>query len=209
MSDPRPELIEAATDFYRRGWMLGTSGNISARADDSTFWITASGLPKGTLTESDFVRIDAATGEPAGDDGNEASPSAETTIHRVLYQALGDAAGAVLHVHTVSANLFARMHRSRPARLPKLEMIKGLGIWEDRDDDLLVPIFPNHYDVPQIARDVEAALTEQVPEVPGFLIMDHGITAWGVDVQAARNHIELFEYLFDFSVRAFPLRLGD
>ena len=29
--DPRFELIEAARHFYRKDWMVGTAGNLSAR----------------------------------------------------------------------------------------------------------------------------------------------------------------------------------
>jgi len=52
---PRAALVEIARDFHARGWMAGTAGNLSARADDGHFWITASGKPKGRLEENDFL----------------------------------------------------------------------------------------------------------------------------------------------------------
>ena len=57
-TDPRESLIYAATNFYQKGWMVGTAGNLSARLSDGSFWITASGRPKGQLTSEDFVRVD-------------------------------------------------------------------------------------------------------------------------------------------------------
>ncbi|MFM7713633.1 MAG: class II aldolase/adducin family protein, partial [Microcystis sp.] len=62
MSDPRLSLVAAARRFYQLGWMLGTAGNLSAKVDDHSFWITASGKSKGKLKEEDFVRV-ALTGK--------------------------------------------------------------------------------------------------------------------------------------------------
>ena len=57
---PGEALVEIARDFHSRGWMAGTAGNLSARADESHFWITASGLPKGRLQESDLLLVRVA-----------------------------------------------------------------------------------------------------------------------------------------------------
>ena len=51
MPDPRDQLSEIASYFYRRGWMLGTAGNLSVRNPDGTIWITASGQNKGELNK--------------------------------------------------------------------------------------------------------------------------------------------------------------
>ena len=34
---PRAALVEIARDFHARGWMSGTAGNLSVRADDGNF----------------------------------------------------------------------------------------------------------------------------------------------------------------------------
>ena len=62
---PRAALVEIAHDFHTRGWMHGTAGNLSARADEAHFWITASGKPKGRLEEGDFLLIRIADGQVA------------------------------------------------------------------------------------------------------------------------------------------------
>ena len=31
----------------------------------------------------------------------------------------------------------------------------------------------------------------------GFLIRNHGLYTWGKDVDAARRHVEIFEFLFE------------
>ena len=35
----------------------------------------------------------------------------------------------------------------------------------------------------------------------GFLLRRHGLYAWGKDVEAARRHVEIFEFLFEVLVR--------
>ena len=79
---PRAALVEIARDFHARGWMSGTAGNLSARADTEHFWITSSGVPKGQLEESDFllVRIQDGVVVERVAPGNK--PSAETAIHQ-------------------------------------------------------------------------------------------------------------------------------
>ena len=140
MADPRDTLIAAATHFYQRGWMLGTAGNLSLRAESGGFWITASGRHKGALQRDDFVRVglDAAlleTPNPAR------KPSAETSIHRIIYQQCPDAA-AVYHVHSVEANLVSHWHEAGMLALPPLEMIKAFGVWE-ATARVSIPVFDN------------------------------------------------------------------
>ena len=104
--DPRTALVEIARDFHSRGWMAGTAGNISARdpLHPASFWITATGLAKGRLSEDDFLRIDIAEDRIVERFHDDAKPSAETSIHRVIYQ-LFPQSNACLHVHSVEACL--------------------------------------------------------------------------------------------------------
>ena len=186
-------LISAAESFYRFGWLLGTSGNLSRRVDDDTFVISASGRDKGALTEADFLTVNLDGEVLSAGDGDR--PSAETAIHRVIYQRL-PAVGAVYHVHDPYAALVSR--RDGPEKKTtflRWEMIKGLDIW-DRDG-ASIEIFPNHRKVDQIARDIEARI--EGLEVPGVCIEGHGVYAWGTTPEAAKRHVETFAYLFRVS----------
>ena len=64
----REALGNIAHDFYSRGWMAGTAGNLSAICKDEPdcFWITSSGLPKGQLGENDFILINTRSNELIG-----------------------------------------------------------------------------------------------------------------------------------------------
>ena len=179
--------------------MLGTAGNLSARMPDGTVWITASGRDKGTLTPADFIRVDAA-GAVIQRLAPTDKPSAETTIHTAIYN-LYPQVHACLHVHTVAANLVSRMSTGDRLRLPRLEMLKGLGRWEP-DPQVDIDVLPNHPHVPDIAAQMHDVFTASPPDTPGFLIRDHGITAWAPTLRAARNHLELYDYIFRFMVEA-------
>lgn len=180
--------------------MVGTSGNLSVREPDGSTWITASGRSKGELTENDFlrVRIDDGTVEERFRD--EDRPSAETAIHRTVYELVPEA-GACFHVHTVESNLVAAMTSGGGTLLPPLEMLKGLGLWEPHPS-AVIAIFTNHYDVPNIAAEVRVRFVDDPPQVPGFLIRDHGVTVWGPTPEATRNHVELFDYVFRYMALA-------
>ena len=202
--DTRSALAEIARDFHRRGWMSGTAGNLSARDRQhaSSFWITASGLPKGRLDENDFLRIDLGDESVLQSFRDDAKPSAETSIHRVVYQ-LFPAAKACLHVHSIDACL-ATAHCATDnidLPLPALEMIKGLDIWEERPA-VALPLFPNLPDVPMIAAAIQKRFTADLPVVPALMIQGHGATVWGRSLQEAYNRVEIVEFLMSYLARA-------
>ncbi len=215
--DPRRLLAATARDLYRRGWMAGTAGNLSLRQDDGSFWITASGRSKGALGRGDFLRL-AADGEVLERGAAGDRPSAEASLHSAVYRLVPRAA-ACFHVHTVASNVVTRL-AGRPLRpapavpsppadppaaadlpLPPLEMLKGLGIWDERPA-VAVAVFPNHARVPAIAAELSERFGAAPPAVPGFLIRDHGLTVWGDSAQAALNHLELFDFIFQWMVAA-------
>lgn len=196
--DPRSQLIAAAKYFYQQGWMLGTAGNLSARLDDGSFWITASGKDKSVLDVSNFVRV-----YPSGNSYQpvpESKPSAETSIHQIIYQLFPDAR-ACYHVHSVEANLVSRFVDTDQILLPNLEMLKGLGVWSENPNCYL-PLFPNHFHVTKIAADILERFTKESAMLPALLIRDHGITVWANSPATARNYVEVMEYILRFMVSA-------
>ena len=191
----REQLIEHARLFYGQGSMVGTAGNLSARTDDGSFWITASGRQKGQLTPSDFLRIGMDGGVvEAVDEKNQ--PSAETSIHRTIYELFEDAR-ACYHVHSVHANVVSNLTAGNQLALPPLEMIKGFGIWE-QNPLVQIAIFENHLDVPRIAREIQIRFANNPPQLAALLIRNHGVTVWGRSPEEAKVYIELSEYIFRY-----------
>lgn len=192
-ADPRDLLSAAARDFYRRGWMAGTAGNLSLRLADGSFWITASGKPKGSLSRLDFLRVAPdGTVLARGREGDR--PSAETSLHGALY-GLFPESRACFHVHTVAATVASRLAIGDDLPLPPIEMIKGFGLFEE-NPRVSMPVLANHASVPRIAADLGRRFAAVPPAVPGFLIRDHGLTVWAEAPEGAVRYLELFEFLF-------------
>ena len=198
-ANPRFELIEAARYFYHQNWMVGTAGNLSARQADDSFWITASGKSKGELTQNDFVRV-TVDGKVLEQGSADVKPSAETIIHQTIYT-LFPSACACYHVHSIEANLVSHFTSGDEIPLPNLEMLKGLGVWED-SPQVFLAVFENDLEVTKIADAIFFRFKPTLPKIPALLIRDHGITVWANSVSAARNYIELLEYIFRYMVAA-------
>lgn len=203
--DPRQKLIEAATLFYAKNWMSGTAGNLSARLNDNSFWITASGKNKGELTQQDFIRI-ALDGTILEQPTPDIKPSAETSIHQAIYTAFPEAK-ACYHVHSIEANLVSRFTEKNTLTLPPIEMLKGLGIWEE-NPHIEMPLFDNHFHVPDIAAEITQSFASTPPKIPVLLIRNHGVTVWANSTTTARNYIEIIEYIFRYMISARQLNLA-
>ncbi len=194
--DPRRALAEIARDFHARGWMSGTAGNLSARADDGHFWITASGKPKGRLDEDDFLLVRVHDGALVEKRRTTDKPSAETAIHAALYRLFPEARAA-LHGHSVAAVLAARRAKqgAKGLRLPPIEMIKGFDLWQ-QNPKVDLPLFENILDVNKIAAAIEKRFVKTKPALSALMVRDHGATVWGRGLQEAYNRFECLEFLF-------------
>jgi len=163
------------------------------RLDRRRILITASGRGKGELTRDDAVPVDLRSGraEPAGD----CRPSAETVIHRALYHTV-PGCGAVVHAHPPYATALtvpAARAGTAEVRFADFEILKGFGLPDPAE--AVVPIFRNWADVAQIAADVTAHYAAAPSAPPALLIGFHGATAWGPDLETARNRLECLELL--------------
>ncbi|WP_094700478.1 methylthioribulose 1-phosphate dehydratase [Brevibacillus laterosporus] len=190
------KLDEVKLTFARRDWFPGTSGNLSIKISDVPlqFAVTASGKDKTKLSPEDYLIVDSNSSsvEPTN-----LKPSAETLVHAVVYQSIPDA-GACFHVHTIANNVISELYAQKQSfSIHGQELIKGLGIWEE-NALLNVPIVENYADIPTLAAAIKEAIR---PDVPGVLIRNHGIYAWGRNDFEAKRHIEAFEFLFEYKLR--------
>ncbi|GFE69408.1 methylthioribulose 1-phosphate dehydratase [Chroococcus sp. FPU101] len=194
-NDPRFQLMTSASQFYQQGWMVGTAGNLSAKLPDQSFWITASGKSKGNLQIDDFVRMNLK-GEMIESPNPNNRPSAETSIHQAIYSLFSNA-NACYHVHSVEANLMTPFIEGDYLPLPPIEMVKGLGIWEE-NPKVMMPVFKNYLNVPQIAQEITQRFQDQLPDIPALLILEHGVTVWGDSQEKVKNQVEIAEYIFRY-----------
>lgn len=187
VTDPIAALIDVGREFYGRGWMLGTAGNLSVRTGDDPlrYTVTASGGHKGRLQPHDFVTFGLGMSEPSSD----RKPSAETVVHDLLYATR--APGAILHVHSPYAVLAGRhLVEDGAVDLTGWEYVKGLGFW-DEGAVVRAPVVPNHHGLVELGD----AVAEAASDVPCVLVDGHGVYAWGDTVHAAQRHVECLEAL--------------
>ena len=193
-------LAEIAREFCNRGWAWGTSGNFSAvtSRDPLTLAITASGIDKGSITAEQIVQI-GADGEVVQPDrptaGESKRPSAEAGLHLAAVHARS--AGAVFHTHSVWGTLLSETYAADGGvSLEGFEMLKGLSGVSTHEQREWLPILENSQDYRALSRSVEAALQSH-PEAHGFLLRRHGLYTWGTDVQEAKRHVEILEFLLE------------
>lgn len=197
------ELADIKALFASRSWFPGTSGNLSMRVgefDPEQFYfaVTASGKDKSLRTPEDFLFVDK---HGKAIEATELKPSAETLIHCEIYRLTG--CGAVFHVHTVFNNLISEFFGAQgQVPIQGIELIKAFNIWEE-NAEVRVPILPNHAHIPSIAELVPGVLDANVP---GILLRNHGIYAWGKDAFEAKRHLEAFEFLFEVLYRQLLLK---
>ncbi|MCA9268144.1 MAG: methylthioribulose 1-phosphate dehydratase [Planctomycetales bacterium] len=200
LEGPIDALRECGAMLWQRGWSVGTSSNYSVvlSHDPLELLVTASGMDKGRLGRGDFVRV-GADGRPTVD--GQPKSSAETMLHVVLAQQPG--VGAVLHTHSVWATLLGDYFGDDGGmEIAGYEMLKGLDGVRTHEHCEWVPIFENTQDIATLAREMQSRLfAEGSPAVHGFLIRKHGLYTWGADLEAARRHIEVFEFLFECVAR--------
>jgi methylthioribulose-1-phosphate dehydratase len=195
-----PMLAAEAARFASLGWMRGSSGNLSAvlSTDPLRLAVTASGLDKGTLSAADITVVDSAGRLVPGDPGSpRAAPSAEAALHARAARLTG--ARAVVHVHTIAAVVAGRRWPAG-VELADLEMLKGIGL-PAVGERVLLPVIANSQDMTELGDRLERAWN---PRVPGVLVADHGLYAWGASLLNARHHTEIIEWLVEFMTAAEP-----
>jgi len=192
-------LADVGRFFHARGWVLGTSGNLSAvlARDPVRLAITARGRDKGALQPGHFVEVDASGAVVSG----AGSASDETPLHLAIVAERG--AGAVLHSHSVFATLISDARAAEGGvRLSGFEMLKGLAGVSTHEHVEWVPILDNSQDYGRLAAELVACLRKH-PGCHGVLLRGHGLYAWGGDVDEARRHVEVLEFLFEVEGRRF------
>jgi methylthioribulose-1-phosphate dehydratase len=194
-------LRRIGQEFHSRGWSLGTSSNYSvvAAREPLELVITSSGRDKSALEPGDFVRVDAE-GRPT--DPDSPASSAETLLH-CLVAATIPGVGSVLHTHSPWATVLSLADEARGSlRLTGYEMLKGLSGIRTHETSEEVPIFANSQDMRSLAGEVAERIAAADfsqglrPPFHGFLLAGHGLYTWGCDVEEARRHVEIFEFLF-------------
>lgn len=198
-ADTAARLVRIGRRFDDRGWVLGTSGNLSAivERDPLRLAITRSGAHKGALTSADILEIDGGAKVTGGGEG---SPSAETRLHLEIVAAR--AAAAVMHTHSIWATFVSdRGAGAGGVDVEGYEMLKGLAGVTTHEHHEWIPVIDNDQDMVRLGRLVRGLLAEQ-PACHGFLLRRHGLYTWGGTLDEAVRHAEILEFLLESVGRA-------
>ena len=201
-SEIAAKLAATAKALHARGWLSGTSGNLSAvvQPEPLLLAMSPSGVDKGELTAEQILLVDEAARLING----VRKPSDETLLHLEIVKQRQ--AGSVLHTHsvwnTILSDLFAD---EQGVAIEGYEMLKGLAGVRTHEHREWLPIIGNSQDMRELAANIRANLNEH-PNVHGVLIHKHGLYSWGRDLGEARRHIEILEFLLE--VRGRTLHLG-
>lgn len=192
------KIVAIANSFHSRGWMLGTSGNLSAVVEPEPLRlaITPSGADKGELSAEQILLIDENCKLVTESDGK---PSDESPLHVMVVKTL--AAGAVLHTHSVWSTILSDLYVADGGMsIEGYEMLKGLrGVGTHLHREW-IPIVDNSQDMIQLAQTLKAVLTES-PNTHAVLLRRHGLYTWGRDIKEAKRHVEILEFLFEATGR--------
>lgn len=216
-------LVSVARGFYARGWLMGTSGNLSAvvEREPLRLAITASGVDKGELKPEQVLIVDenvqvlsgmrsrpGFTSKPnsKSESASTKKPSDESLLHVRIVKERG--AGAVLHTHSIWNTIFSDLHVEQGGvRIEGYEMLKGLAGVRTHDHSEWLPIVENSQDMAALANAISKTLNQD-KSVHGFLIRRHGLYAWGDNLTEAKRHVEILEFLLETMGRTAMIKRG-
>jgi methylthioribulose-1-phosphate dehydratase len=196
-------LAATASEFHLRGWVLGTSGNLSTVVEKEPLRlaITSSGLDKGALTAEQILLIDETARVV---NGSGAKPSDESLLHIRIVNERG--AAAVLHTHSVWSTILSDFYCADDGlAIEGYEMLKGLAGVKTHEHREWLPLIENSQDMTALADKVGETL-ERHKDMHGFLLRRHGLYTWGSDLAEAKRHVEILEFLLETVGRTLLLR---
>ena len=187
-------LAAVAKGFHTRGWLLGTSGNLSAvvQREPIRLAMSPSGVDKGELKPEQLLAIDENARIVSAAAGK---PSDESLLHLRIVKDRG--AGAVLHTHSVWNTILSDLFASEGGiTISGYEMLKGLQGVSSHEHSEFLPIIENSQDMPALAELVGTTLHKH-KAAHGFLLRRHGLYSWGQTLAEAKRHVEILEFLLE------------
>jgi L-fuculose-phosphate aldolase len=188
VSDPVPglraEVSTAAHRLAQAGLLIGTAGNVSARAGDLVA-VTASGVELASCTPSDVTVVDLSGSIVEG----ELEPTSELELHLSVYADAG--VGAVVHTHAPFATAIACVLDELPVLHYQQIALGG---------EIRVAKYAT-FGTPELAASVRDALAGR----HAALMANHGSVATGTSLASAVDNALLLEWLCQLHHRASAL----
>ncbi len=172
------QVVEYARRLHAAGWVANHDGNVSVRLEPERFLMTPTAVSKAAVARELLIVVD---GEGKVVSGSR-KPFGEVDLHLFVYRHRPDVR-AVLHAHPPTATGLAVA--GVPIRTDLLaEPVVSLG---DR-----VPLVP--YARPRTA-EATLNLGPWLAEYDALALENHGVLAFGPDLETAYLRLELVEHL--------------
>ena len=177
-SGVKSAVADVARTLYREGLVVGSAGNVSARAEsDDAMHITPTRVKYPDLTPEHIVTV-TFEGDPIDGEG---LPSSESLMHGAIYAARPDVQ-AVVHAHPVHASAMAVRREPIPAFVDEQVVYLG-GAVE------VSPYAPAASE--ELAENAVAALGPR----RAVLLANHGTVSVGTSPEDALEMTRLMERL--------------
>lgn len=193
------ELVcELCRQFYALGWVSGTGGGISIRADAGIV-MAPSGVQKERIRPQEMFVLDAASLDECRVVQAPEDPALRISECQPLFFAAFRErnAGAVLHSHSLWPVLAARIavpgNRGGQLRLSGYEMLKGLR-GKGCFDEVRIPIIPNTARESELTESMTEAIREH-SDVDAVIVAGHGMYVWGRTWIEAKTQAECLDWL--------------
>ena len=173
----RRELVQFSHWLSRLGFTPGTSGNLSARLDESRILVTPTGMSKGLVEAADMVIVDLKGNLLAG----TRNVTSEICMHLAVYGSRPDVA-AVVHAHPATATGFACSGRALNQMLCQ-EAVMTLGC---------IPLAPYATTGTQ---DVATSMSPYLAAHDAILLANHGAVSYGSTLLESFMKMETLEHL--------------
>src|SRR5215471_12254870 len=172
----RREIVKMGQALHERGFIAACDGNLSVRMDDDRVLVTPTGMSKGGMRSADLVIVDMAGQRVKG----RREMTSEIGMHLLIYRMRPDVRG-IVHAHPPTATGFAAAGLALNQPLV-CEVVIGLGS---------IPLAK--YGTPGTPELTEA-LAPLVPSYDALLMSNHGVVAYGADLEQAYMKMETVEH---------------
>lgn len=186
--DKRDAILHYSHLIYEKGWVANHEGNLSVRLGPDRFLCTPTSFSKADVTERDLIVVDIEGNRLRG----FRNRFSEFALHAAIYRRRPDVA-AVVHAHPPSATAFAVTGRGL-GRPIVAEAVVSLGP--------VVPLVP--FAVPG-TQESTANLDPFLDVFDVLMLENHGVFAYGDDLEMAVLRLEYCEHLADIERRALQI----
>jgi ribulose-5-phosphate 4-epimerase/fuculose-1-phosphate aldolase len=177
MTNARDSLVAYGRSMFERRLTLGSSGNISVRADDG--WLmTPTNVSLGALDPARLSKLNGAGRHVSGD-----APTKESFLHLAMYRERAGS-GAVVHLHSTHSVAVSCLEGIDPEDvLPPLTAYYVMRVGK-------LPLIPYYAPGDPTLADAVGKLAARHSAV---LLANHGPVVAGSSLSAAVNAIEELE----------------